>query len=355
MTDIARAAVGVRSGAVMTVLGPIPAERMGVTLMHEHILLDASKLWQCPCKASEMAIAEAPVSIGNIGELRMNPFLSRDNCFLLDVDLAAGELGRFTELGGDTVVDPTNFGIGRDPEALQRIARRTRLNIVMGSGFYLEPSHPDWFTRMDLDEAAAFIVADVGGGTTQPDVMAGIIGEIGISKAFTPAEEKSLRAAARASRITGVPLSIHLPGWERLAHRVLDVVEQEGADLGHTVLCHMNPSHGDLDYQMALARRGAFLEYDMIGRVYYYADQDAQSPSDEDNAKAIRALIDRGHGDRVLMSQDVFLKIMLTRFGGFGYGYILKHFVPRLKRHGIDQAAIDLMLKENPVRVFKAG
>ncbi len=148
----------------MTVLGPIPADRMGVTLMHEHILLDASKLWQCPCKASEMAIAEAPVSIENIGELRMNPFVSRDNCFLLDVDLAAGELGRYSELGGDTVVDPTNFGIGRDPEALQRIARRTRLNIVMGSGFYLEPSHPDWFTRMDLDEATAFIVADVGGG-----------------------------------------------------------------------------------------------------------------------------------------------------------------------------------------------
>lgn len=355
MSDARRHPVGVKSGTVMTVLGPIPAERMGVTLMHEHILLDASKLWQCPCKASEMAIAEAPVSIENIGELRMNPFLSRDNCFLLDVNLAAGELGRFSELGGDTVVDPTNFGIGRDPEALQRIARRTKLNIVMGSGFYLEPSHPAWFTAMDLDEATAFIVEDVGGGATQPAVMAGIIGEIGISKSFTPAEEKSLRAAARASRITGVPLSIHLPGWERLAHRVLDVVEAEGADLAHTVLCHMNPSHDDLDYQVALARRGAFLEYDMIGMDYYYADQEAQSPSDEENARAIRALIDRGFGSQVLMSQDVFLKIMLTRFGGFGYGYILKHFVPRLKRHGIDQAAIDLMLRTNPVRVFKAA
>lgn len=355
MTDTKRHPVGVKSGTVMTVLGPIPAERMGVTLMHEHILLDASKLWQCPCKASEMAIAEAPVSIETIGELRMNPFLSRDNCFLLDVNLAAGELGRFSELGGDTVVDPTNFGIGRDPEALQRISRRTKLNIVMGSGFYLEPSHPAWFTAMDLDEATAFIVADVGGGPTQPDAMAGIIGEVGVSKSFTPAEEKSLRAAARASRITGVPLSIHLPGWERLAHRVLDVVESEGADLAHTVLCHMNPSHDDLDYQMALAKRGAFLEYDMIGMDYYYADQQAQSPSDEENARAIRALIDKGFGDRVLMSQDVFLKIMLTRFGGFGYGYILKHFVPRLKRHGIEQAAIDLMLRDNPVRVFKAG
>ena len=47
-----------------------------------------------------------------------------------------------------------------------------------------------------------------------------------------------------------------------------------------------------------------------------------------------RALVDLGFGDRLLLSQDVFLKIMLTRYGGFGYGYILKHFVPRLKRHG---------------------
>ena len=209
---------------------------------------------------------------------------------------------------------------------------------------------------MDLDEAAAFIVEDVGGGPNRPDVMAGIIGEIGISRFFTPAEEKSLRAGARASahhRRAAVdpPAGLGAPRPPRARRRR----GRRAPTSAHTVLCHMNPSHGDLDYQMALARRGAFLEYDMIGMDYYYADQDAQSPSDEDNAKAIRALIDRGYGDKVLMSQDVFLKIMLTRFGGFGYGYILKHFVPRLKRHGIDQAAIDLMLKLNPVRVFKAG
>ncbi|MGP1396822.1 MAG: phosphotriesterase family protein [Inquilinaceae bacterium] len=339
----------------MTVLGPIPVETMGVTLMHEHILLDTSSWWKCPCHASEMAIAEQPVSIEILGELRMNPFLSRDNCHLVDVDLAMEELYRFTDLGGHTVIDPTNLGIGRDPQALQRIARRTGLNIVMGSGFYLEASHPEWFGPMDVDQVAALIVADVGGADEKPDVMAGIIGEIGVSKDFTEAEQKSLRGAARAAKATGVPLSIHLPGWERLAHRVLDMIEEEGADLRHTVLCHMNPSHDDLPYQTSLADRGAFLEYDMIGMDYYYADQKAQSPSDEENARAIRRLIDAGHGDRVLLSQDVFLKMMLTRYGGFGYGYILRHFLPRLKRHGLDQDAIDLMMIANPRRVFAAS
>jgi phosphotriesterase-related protein len=353
MTD--RPFIGIRSRSVMTVLGPMPVESMGVTLMHEHILLDTSSWWKRPCCASEIAIAEQPVSIEIIGELRMNPFLNRDNCFLLDVDLAMGELNRFADLGGHTVVDPTCFGIGRDPLALARISRRTGLNIVMGSGYYLEASHPEEVARMDADEIARKIIADVGGAEEKPDILAGLIGEIGVSKDFTPPERKSLQGAARAARATGVPLSIHLPGWERLAHEVLDVIEAEGADLRHTVLCHMNPSHDDLAYQTSLADRGAFLEYDMIGMDYYYADQRAQSPSDEENARAIVKLVEKGYGERLLLSQDVFLKMMLTRFGGFGYGYILRHFVPRLKRHGLDQSTIDLLMTANPRRVFGAA
>jgi len=63
-------------------------------------------------------------------------------------------------LGGHTVVDPTCFGIGRDPTALARIARRTRLNIVMGSGYYLEASHPDDVKGMDVEAIADRIIAD---------------------------------------------------------------------------------------------------------------------------------------------------------------------------------------------------
>lgn len=339
----------------MTVTGPISIADMGVTLMHEHILLDGATSWKCPCHPDDKKIAEQPVSIEIIGELRMNPYMNRDNVSLDDSDLALSELAKYRALGGHTVVDATNIGIGRDPVKLARIARSSELRIVMGTGFYLQHTHPDWLEAMDVDDVTEFLVNDVGGGATQPEIMAGIIGEVGVSKDFTDEERKSLRASARAAKITGVPLTIHLPGWERLAHEVLDVVEAEGADLRHTVLCHMNPSHNDLAYQKSLAERGAFLEYDMIGMDFYYADQDAQSPSDEQNAQAIRALIDMGLVDRILLSQDVFLKIMLTRFGGFGYGFILKHFVPRLKRYGVEQSAIDKMLVDNPKTVFAAG
>ncbi len=53
----------------------------------------------------------------------------------------------------------------------------------------------------------------------------------------------------------------------------------------------------------------------MIGMSYYYADESAQSPSDEENARAIRELIDDGYIQQILLSQDVFLKTMLTRYG----------------------------------------
>ena len=351
-----RSPIGVRSGMVMTVTGPIPVGEMGVTLMHEHILLDGAKAWRCPCDIDEEGrrVSEQPVNMEIIGELRMNPYLNRDNVSLDDADVALRELERYRRFGGNTVVDATTIGIGRDPEALARIARLSGLKIVMGTGFYLEFSHPDWLRSMDVEAIAQFIVDDVGGGETQPPVMAGIIGEIGVSKDFTEAERRSLRGAARASARTGVPLTIHLPGWERLAHEVLDVVESEGADLSHTVLCHMNPSWNDTAYQTSLAARGAFIEYDMIGMDYYYADQDAQSPSDEDNARGILTLVEKGYADRVLMSQDVFLKMMLTCYGGFGYAHVLRHFVPRLKRHGLDEAVIRRMLTDNPKSVFSA-
>ncbi len=346
--------IGVDSGYVMTVLGPLPVGEMGVTLMHEHILVDASNKWVPPSCCAAGHVGEQKVHIGILGALRMNPLMNRDNCRLVDVDLAVDELKKYRDLGGATVVDPTNIGIGRNPAALQDVSRRTGLHVVMSTGFYLEPSHPAYVRERSIGQLAEQLMFEVGAAERQPDVVAGLIGEIGVSAAFTAEEEKSLRAAARASAATRVPLSVHLPGWVRHGHRVLDIVEAEGADLNHTVLCHMNPSQDDVDYQHSLARRGAWLEYDMIGMDYYYADEQAQSPSDEENARAIRALVDAGYAERLLLSQDVFLKMMLTAYGGFGYGYILEHFVPRLERHGVTAAQIETMLIANPARVFSS-
>jgi phosphotriesterase-related protein len=132
-----RVPIGVRSGTVMTVAGPAAIADMGVTLMHEHILLDGSTSWKCPCHPDDRKIAEQPVSMEIIGELRMNPYMNRDNVSLDDSDLALSELKRFQALGGHTVIEATNIGIGRAPEKLARISRASGMKIVMGTGFYL--------------------------------------------------------------------------------------------------------------------------------------------------------------------------------------------------------------------------
>jgi len=350
MSELSPCHVG--SGRVMTVTGPIPAEHLGVTLPHEHILNDCRCWWNPPQAPERRHLATEPVHIGILGELRQDPFVNLDNCALDDEPLAIAELLAFKHAGGATVVDPTCRGIGRNPKALVRIAQATGLNIVMGAGYYLHSSHPPELARMSADDVADQIVAEAHDGID--GVRIGLIGEIGVSAAFTAAERTSLVGAARAQRRTGLPLMVHLPGWFRRGLEVLDIVAGEGGDPRHTVLCHMNPSWMDAAYQQACAARGAFIEYDMIGMDFFYADQQVQCPSDDEVAGAIRRLIEAGFGDRILLSQDVFLKMMLSRYGGNGYAYVLRHFVPRLRRHGVPETAIRRMLVDNPRAVFAA-
>ena len=345
----------VRSGKVMTVTGPVAVDQLGMTLMHEHILNDCRCWWHAPKTRERQYLAESFVCIEILGELRQDPFVNKHNITLDDEPLAIAELKAFAAEGGRTVVEPTCQGIGRDPRALRRISEATGLNIVMGAGYYLGSSHPEKVAAMTAEQIADEIVREATQGVDGSDVKIGLIGEIGVSSDFTAGEEKSLRGAAQAQVRTGLPLMVHLPGWFRLGHRVLDVVAEEGGDLRHTVLCHMNPSHDDQPYQQELAARGAFIEYDMIGMDFFYADQQVQCPSDEEAARAIVKLVEAGYTDRILLSHDVFLKMMLTRYGGNGYAYIPRHFLPRLRRHGLNEAILNQMMQDNPRSVFRAS
>ena len=336
--------------AVETVLGPISPAALGITLCHEHLLLDARPSWHEPEAKDKQKIAYAPVTPDILHALRQDPYLNLDNCLLDDEGLATEEVARFAAWGGRTVVDATCLGIGRNPAALKRIANATGLNIIMGTGFYLERTHPQIVGGSSPEQLTALMVDDLT--VSENGVKAGYIGEIGVSRTFTAAEEKVLRAAARAQAQTGVALSVHLPGWERHGHRVLDAIQAEGGSLERTILDHMNPSWRNVDYQTSLADRGAYLEYDMIGMDYYFAGEDAQSPSDGENAQAIANLLSLGYAERLLLSHDVFLKMMLVHYGGNGYNYINQHFVPRLERHGVSKAAVQTMLVTNPARVF---
>jgi phosphotriesterase-related protein len=133
-------------------------------------------------------------------------------------------------------------------------------------------------------------------------------------------------------------------------------VEEEGASLAHAVVSHMNASIEDWEYQTSLADRGAFLGYDMIGQdVDWGADlHHGECPSDRENAEALKRLIDAGYLHRIVLSQDICCKYMLTHYGGRGYAYILRHFVDRLKKIGVTEEQIETLLVKNPRTFFSA-
>lgn len=345
---------------VQSVTGPVSSADLGITLTHEHIFNDL-RSWHCPADHPgwpEQNIAGQDVTSRLAWDLRQDPFANLDNCALDDRELAVAEVGRFADLGGQTILETTGLGIGRNLTALREVSRRTGVTIIAGTGMYLaragqvlgDGSDP---RAADAEELAASTVADLRDG--EDGVRPGFIGEIGIGADFTDLERNNLRSAFLAQRQSGVPVQVHLPGWARRGHDVLDVAEQVGVDPHAVVLCHMGPSGSDRNYQRRLLRRGAWVQYDMIGMDVYFADQDAQCPSDRDNVRYLSGLAEDGFLTQLLISQDVFLKSLLRSNGGPGYAHILQYFVPRLRAAGFTEDDITQLLVANPRELFEGS
>jgi phosphotriesterase-related protein len=329
---------------------------MGLTLTHEHLFNIVTPWWHPPYddSARSKELVDEKVSITNVWELRHDPFLNKDNCALDDIESAIVEVKRFAAQGGRTILEAcADQGNGRDPEGLARISRESGLNVVMGSGIFLDPVHGPEHLDGTVREIADRIVRDLTVGAQGTNIRAGFIGEIFVGQPFTNRERNSLAGACLAQRETGVPIQIHMPGWFRLGDEVLDFVAAQGVPMQSVVLCHSNPSGDDYEYQTRLLKRGIYLQYDMIGMQVFYADQQAACTSDEDDARNIARLVQAGFGDRVLMSQDIFMKILLRSNGGPGYGHIVEFFLPRLARHGVPLQQGIAMMTDNPRRLFE--
>jgi phosphotriesterase-related protein len=334
---------------VRTVLGDIDSSDLGLVLPHEHLANDASRAYQPPADHSLAGVLAQKVSSSNAWALRERPYHNADNCVLDDDDAMVADLKTFAAFGGRTVIDLTPPGLGRAPQRLRQLSTASGMQVIMGSGWYLEPYHPDHLGGSSVEELAEELVEDFAPHNT---VRPGVIGEIGVSPAFTAAEEKALRAAALAQREIAVPLFVHLPGWKRFGGRVLDIVLDDlGVDPPSVVLCHMDPSGNDFQYQRALADRGVCLEFDMVGMPFLFPGE-GQSPAPQATAEAIARLVEAGRSSQLLLSHDLFLKAMLSSNGGNGLSYIPVLFADRLVKAGVPAPVVDSLLTENPRSLF---
>jgi phosphotriesterase-related protein len=343
------------TGRIMTVLGPIPPEELGVTLAHEHIFCDLSPLWQKPSDPSLERLVQKPVSRDDLEALRSNAVISKDNLHFLEVESVVEELMEFKAMGGSGLIEMSNADMGRDITVLKKVSQRVGVHIIAASGHYIEKFHPSYVSTDSIDTLASRIAHEVLKGIDGTEVKAGVIGEIGTSYPMTSQEEKVVRAAARAQLQTSAPLNIHLSYPRTEGLRIIKIFEEEGVSLQHVIFSHvdeapMTPEF--LEYHVRLAEKGIYLEYDDFGQKEHYPALGIVPVEDSERIEFLLKLIDQGYLDQILLSQDVCLKINLARYGGMGYTHILKNVVPMMKDAGISEQQINAMLVDNPRRAL---
>ncbi len=351
------------SGKVQTVLGLIEPEGLGITLPHEHFLIDLTMggvYFIEPEGMSERALAHQPVSLENLSWVRYHTKDNLDNQILDNIDMAIKEALRFKLEGGGTIVDQTNHGLGRDPRALARIARATGLHVVMGSGYYADsPATKEHVATLSEEVLAEDIVNDFTHGAGDTGVRSGIIGELGCSWPLTPNESKGLCAGARAQSLTGASITVHPGRNDRAPLEIIEVLAAADADLSRVVICHMDRCGYSIETRLNLLQAGCFIEYDLFGFEGYYPARVAlaegklpDTPNDLGRIREIQDLIGRGYLSQILISHDIGMKVMLTSYGGWGYAHILREVVPLMRVYGLTDDAIHTMMVENPRRLL---
>ncbi len=344
--------------SVMTVNGPLAADSLGVVSPHEHLLIDIRNQFTEFIGIARRARSEGKVCLENMDALSRNPYAVKDNLVMDDVALAAQELMRFRQAGGDTVVDATLTSIGRDPDALRDLSRATGVNIIAGCGYYTADTHPADMAHKTVAEIRQEILHDLRQGMDITRIRAGVIGEIGTSAEIHPGEMKVLEAAAEAQLETGVGVIVHTYPWGQRGLDALEILCGKGVPPQKVSINHIDVEI-DLTYCRQLLREGVFIEFDDFGKEYFIDRRDRGFAGgvfarDIERVLAIKTLLDEEFLDQILVACDVCFKTLLHRYGGWGFDHILTHIVPMMLDEGITPAQIDVLLRDNPRRFLDA-
>lgn len=329
---------------VRTVNGDIPADSIGPIAFHEHLLFNI---------AAPGSGLGAPIDIENRWQTDYRSNENAANARQQDPDIAARELSAFAGDGGALLVDQSVIGLGRDPEGQRAASRASRVHVVAATGTYTAPYLDSVTAGLDEDALAERFTAEIRDGMDCTEIRAGLIGEIGCSWPLEPVERRALIAAARAQMRTGAAISVHPGRHPDACGQILDILEGAGADLSRVVLCHMDRTYPDGTGILPLLERGALVEWDFFGiEQSRYWMGDVELPTDRQRLRTIADLAERGFADRITVSHDICTSTRMTRFGGHGYGHLLRNVAPLMRQMSMPLALIDALLRETPLRLL---
>jgi phosphotriesterase-related protein len=266
-------------GTVETVGGPIDAENLGTTLVHEHLRARDEAVYAQWPHARTIAEEEPLREVDPAGEY----------------EIAARLAGRLVELGVQTICDPSAMFLGRDIEFMGRVAAETGLQVVACTGIYTYDHLPQFFLTRDPDQIADLFVHDIERGIQGTEIKAAFIKCAADEPGVTANIEKVHRAAARASNRTGIPIMAHSRPASETGPRQIEILAEEGVDPARVQIAHTGDTD-DLDYIERVLEGGVFIGMDRYGLELYLPYEQRQ--------QTVLALLERGYADRMLLSAD---------------------------------------------------
>ncbi|ALV39890.1 hypothetical protein AU252_00865 [Pseudarthrobacter sulfonivorans] len=321
--------------SIMTAAGPIASDAIGATLMHEHIFTMNAEHY-----------AEHPETFNEEAEL----------------EHAVELLDRLSDLGFSTLVDCTVLGLGRNVYRIAKLARRTKINIVVSTGVYAMHEVPRYFALRGPgtllggdDPITAMMIEDIVNGVGDSGVRAGMIKMV--VESDNPATQRIARAVADAHQQTGAPITVHTNGTADAGRIAVRMLLEGGVDLTRVVLGHAGESD-DLDYLKWACDLGAFVGFDRIG-----ADVVRKY---EDYTSTLKHMLTAGYATQVVVSHDAACSMQHFRddYGRRAYEKLTPHWnyeliptrvIPELRAAGHGDDTIRTIFVDNPNRILCGG
>jgi phosphotriesterase-related protein len=302
---------------VITVSGSLASNELGITLPHEHVLVDF-------------------IGADSIkpGRYQIDSVVAKALPFLLALK----------NTGCKTLIECTPDYLGRDVNLLKRLSHESGINIVTNTGYYgaaqqkFLPAHV--FTE-SAEQLARRWINEFENGINGTTIRPGFIKLSADNGPLTDAQKKIMKAGAIAHLKTGLTVAVH-SGNGAAAREELSILMENGVTAEAFVWVHAQ-NEKDFSVFAELGKLGAWVEFDSV------------NPENiEEYVSLLRFMKEKKLLHRTLLSHDAGWYHVGEKGGGNfrSYTTLFEELVPRLKKEGITEDEIDLMIKTNPAEAF---
>ncbi|HSV86116.1 MAG TPA: esterase, partial [Levilinea sp.] len=161
---------------LITTLGPISCDDVGLILPHEHVFVDLRTY-------DQPGYAQADIA---------------DVLRLMAPQIKAAQAAGITAL-----VECSTTGVGRRVDILKAVSEATGFPLVAPTGTYREPWIPAWIHAASEDDLYRWMLSELTGEIEDTGVQAGFVKLSAGDDGLTATEIKVLRAAGRAAHEAG--------------------------------------------------------------------------------------------------------------------------------------------------------